>query len=72
MFEEDKLLAAFKMFDKDNSGSISVEEVKMVLGAGKILKNKKVINDLMKGIDVDSKGEIQFDSFKRMMIRFLE
>ena len=32
LMSEDKLLAAFKMFDKDNSGSISADEIKVALG----------------------------------------
>ena len=33
--QEEKLRAAFKMFDKDNSGSINSQEVKQQLGVGK-------------------------------------
>jgi Ca2+-binding EF-hand superfamily protein len=32
MITNDKLKAAFKLFDKDNSGTISPEEIKEVLG----------------------------------------
>jgi calcium-dependent protein kinase len=33
LLSNERLLAAFKMFDKDNSGSISPSEIKMVLNA---------------------------------------
>jgi len=34
LLTNDKLEAAFKMFDKDGSGCISVEEIKQVLSFG--------------------------------------
>ena len=35
LLQESKLKAAFDCYDKDGSGSISVEEIKDVLGVGK-------------------------------------
>ena len=35
LMQESKLKAAFEYYDKDSSGSISVEEIKDVLGVGK-------------------------------------
>jgi Ca2+-binding EF-hand superfamily protein len=35
LLSNEKLRAAFNMFDKDGSGSISAEEIKSVLGFGK-------------------------------------
>ena len=32
--QDEKLKAAFKVYDKDNSGSISTDEIKEVLGVG--------------------------------------
>lgn len=43
----EKLAAAFKMFDKDASGLISTEEIKEVLGFGKVL-SMDMIKDIMK------------------------
>lgn len=34
LLKEDKLKQAFNYYDKDNSGSISVDEIKSVLGVG--------------------------------------
>ena len=34
LMTNDKLMAAFKMFDADNSGTISPEEIKLVLCSG--------------------------------------
>ena len=35
LLSEEKLLSAFNIYDKDKNGSISIEEIKEVLGVGK-------------------------------------
>jgi len=35
LLQEEKLKQAFSLYDKDNSGMISVDEIKSVLGVGK-------------------------------------
>lgn len=35
LLKDEKLKAAFDLYDKDGSGSISVDEIKSVLGIGK-------------------------------------
>jgi calcium-dependent protein kinase len=42
LLTSDKLQSAFKMFDKDGSGSISADEIKEVLGFGKTLSEEAV------------------------------
>ena len=71
LLSEDKLLVAFKLFDKDGSGSISSGEVKSVLGVGKKFGDEKIWDDIIKEVDVNGDGEISFDEFKYMMQKFL-
>lgn len=66
MSSNDKLLQAFRMFDKDGSGTISADEIKEVLGCNSYL-NPKVIEDIMKEVDENGDGEIQFEEFVHMM-----
>lgn len=66
MMTNDKLMAAFKMFDKDDSGTISPEEIKVVLCAGGQVE-EAVINDIIKSVDENGDGEIQFEEFVKMM-----
>ena len=35
LLQDDKLKQAFRFYDKDDSGSISIHEIKDVLGVGK-------------------------------------
>ena len=66
MLSNDKLQAAFKMFDKDGSGSISSEEIKEVLGFGKSL-NEEQVNAIIREVDANGDNEISFEEFSQMM-----
>ena len=58
---------AFDMFDKDHSGSISVDEI------SKIMKNfgnpmtKDEIKEMIKDIDTSGDGELDFEEFVTLM-----
>jgi|JI10StandDraft_1071094.scaffolds.fasta_scaffold364048_1 calcium-dependent protein kinase len=59
---EEKLMAAFKLFDVDSSGTISPTELKTVLGSsGKI--SDDVIEEILKQADENNDGEIEFKEF---------
>ena len=62
----EKLQAAFKMFDKDGSGLISPSEIKEVLGFGQTL-SEEAVNDIIKQVDENGDGEISFEEFAQMM-----
>jgi len=64
----DKLQAAFKMFDKDGSGVISPDEIKEVLSfGGTNALNQKQIEAIVKQVDENGDGEISFEEFVDMM-----
>jgi Ca2+-binding EF-hand superfamily protein len=67
MLNKDKLRAAFKLFDLDNNGRITMKEIKTVLqGSGAATAPEewlKIISD----IDKDGDGEISFPEFNEMM-----
>lgn len=67
--KEENLRNAFKMFDKDGSGKISIEEMKQALGAGvdDQTQDDEEWNKLIDEVDIDGDGEIDFEEFISMM-----
>jgi calcium-dependent protein kinase len=65
---EKNLKLAFEYFDKDQSGNLSPDEIRDVLGlTGNNKKVENLINDIIKEIDSDGDGLISFEEFKKMM-----
>lgn len=67
----ENLKAAFKMFDIDGDGRISTAELKTILGKGKDI-DEEVWEQIVKEIDENDDGEIDFEEFEHMMNKFLE
>lgn len=64
----DKLQAAFKMFDKDGSGIISADEIKEVLQFGNTNSlSTSAVDAIIKQVDENGDGEISFEEFTTMM-----
>ena len=61
---EEKLFDAFQMFDKDKSGKISAKEIQNVMHNDEKLSAFK---DMIKQVDLDEDGEINYEEFCRMM-----
>merc|ERR1711935_1068452 len=58
---------AFDLFDSDNSGAVSVNElVEAMQSLGLEQKNEAVFN-MIKEIDTDGSGELEFQEFLEMM-----
>jgi calcium-dependent protein kinase len=72
--KEEILQFAFKFFDKDDSGEITVEELKAVFCIGKD-KNReiseKVLDDIITKIDTDGDKVISYQEFKDMMKKII-
>ena len=68
----ERLQAAFKMFDKDNSGSISADEIREVLSFGGTNPlSKEAIDAIVKQVDENGDGDISFEEFVEMMKKVL-
>jgi calcium-dependent protein kinase len=65
-----KLKQAFNLFDKDESGSISADEIKAILCGGKNI-DEEVWNQVISEVDGDGNGEIDFEEFSIMMRKIL-
>jgi len=64
---EEFLKAAFKMFDKDESGSIGTDNIKQMLGFGENAIKPEVLDQIMKQVDINGDGEISYEEFVTLM-----
>jgi len=70
LLQDDKLKQAFRFYDKDDSGSISIGEIRDVLGVGKSIDDH-VWDQVVREVDTDGNGEVDFEEFKVMMQKLL-
>lgn len=70
MTEEEvaKLWEAFKVFDADGSGGISAEELAQVMRSLGQSPGDIELRDMIKQVDVDLSGTIDFEEFKTLMV----
>ena len=67
---EKELKDAFNVFDSDHSGSIDRNELAQLMKKlGQALTDAQ-IDSLMEEVDANGDGEISFEEFKDMMVRF--
>lgn len=59
----DKLEKAFQLFDKDENGLLSVEEIKNFFGG-----DQAVWKNVLKEVDTNGDGEVDFEEFKTLMM----
>lgn len=69
MLSKDRLETVFKMFDKDNNGSLTVEEVKRLFNAHN--SNDEVIAEIISEVDKNKDGMISFAEFKDVMMNLI-
>jgi calcium-dependent protein kinase len=70
--KEEILQFAFKFFDKDGNGEITLDELKTVFCIGKDTEiSEKVLFSILDKIDTDGNKEISFQEFKVMMEKIL-
>ena len=63
---EEEILEVFKVFDRDNNGYVSKDDIKDVLGyLGENLE-KDELDELMKDFDDDQDMELNYEEFKRI------
>lgn len=62
-------IKAFQVFDKDNTGKVSPGDIRYLLtGLGERLSDEEV-DELMKGIEIDSDGLIDYKKFVEDVLR---
>ena len=66
LMSNDKLEGAFRMFDKDGSNTISLEEIKDLLEACRGL-DEDLVKRAMKSVDKTRRGELSLGEFKELI-----
>ncbi|KAJ6381104.1 hypothetical protein OIU77_029906 [Salix suchowensis] len=68
---EGDLKEAFDVFDKDKDGLISVEELGLMLCSLGLKEGGRVqdCEEMIRKVDMDGDGMVNFDEFKKMMMR---
>ena len=66
LVDDFKLMAAFKIFDKENKGYIDVDDLKEVLDLDDDMDGY-ILNVIVRQVDDNGDGKISFDEFKDMM-----
>lgn len=70
--KEEILQFAFKFFDKDGNGEITIDELKAVFCIGKDTEiSENVFNGILDKIDTDGNKEISYEEFKTMMEKII-
>lgn len=68
LLSKQRIEACFRLFDKDKSGTISKTELKVMFG-GNNKVDDNVWTDLIKEVDINGDGEIEFSEFKEMLMK---
>ena len=64
----EKVINAFKLFDKDGNGLINISELKHIISNFGNNIQESEINDLLNEADIDMDGYINYEEFVRTMI----
>ena len=65
---EEEMVEAFKVFDRDSDGLISLQELKLVMRQIGENLSDQVCAEIIAAGDRDNDGKLNFDEFIRMMI----
>ena len=68
LLNEKNIKNAFDLIDKDHSGSITIDEIKDMIGADQDMPDE-VFKEIIKEVDTNGDGEINFDEFETMLIK---
>lgn len=75
LLKRPRLHAAFKMLDKDGSGTISYEEVRELLQNEYTYytgQSDRVFQEMVAEMDIDGDGNIDFTEFEKMMTLLID
>ena len=71
LVNQSNLRFAFNFFDRDQSGTISLDEIKDVFCGSNINIEIKVLEKIISEVDLDKDGQISFEEFQVMMLKII-
>jgi calcium-dependent protein kinase len=72
LMTDKNLKMAFDFFDKDKSGKLTPDEIKKAICKDFEGKDNALIQDIVKEIDTNGDGQIEFNEFKQLMIKVIK
>ncbi len=72
LLKEERLKEAFELFDVDKSGTITIDEIKKILGCNAEEIDEAEWKQIVEEVDENGDGEISFDEFQKMMHNMFE
>lgn len=70
LLTRNRIEACFRLFDKDKSGTISKQELNIMFGGNNKIEDGVWV-DLIREVDINGDGEIEFSEFKDMLIKMI-
>mmetsp|Transcript_46180 Transcript_46180/g.53468 ORF Transcript_46180/g.53468 Transcript_46180/m.53468 type:complete len:511 (+) Transcript_46180:33-1565(+) len=72
LLDKERLEAAFNLFDKDGNGELTMDEIKEVFSPGEKNMNDEEWVALIKEVDKNKDGKINYTEFRDLMIQIAE
>jgi len=72
LLTDQNLKVAFDFFDKDKSGNLTPNEIKIILGIrdpDNPNNENAIINQIISEVDLNNDGVISFEEFKQLMVK---
>ncbi|CAI2382640.1 unnamed protein product [Moneuplotes crassus] len=67
--QKNELKEAFSLFDKDGDGTITIDELSVVMKSIGQNGSREAVKEMVKDIDDDDDGEVSFDEFMKLMAK---
>ena len=67
LLTDEKLKAAFSLFDMNGDGDIEAKELQEIIGENNDIEDNNVWAKMIAEVDLDGNGVIDFEEFKEMM-----
>eukprot|EP01130_Rhizamoeba_saxonica_P012527 TRINITY_DN5284_c0_g1_i1.p1 TRINITY_DN5284_c0_g1~~TRINITY_DN5284_c0_g1_i1.p1 ORF type:complete len:156 (-),score=44.72 TRINITY_DN5284_c0_g1_i1:57-503(-) len=68
VFTEDDIRKAFMVFDSDNSGLISAQELKHILTTMGETLTEEQVDDMYKEVDIKQDSQIKYEDFMKILL----